>query len=155
MQKYETLFVLQPGLSEERVDEVVTTFESIIPETKGKHLKTDKWGKRKLAYRVGPHWEGWYVRYEFEGDGAVQRELERRMGISDDVIRHLTTRVDPRMEAEQARAAERERHTEGDRPPSPTPIRAKRVEPSAADVSRPEETGEVVDNAAPEQKEES
>jgi small subunit ribosomal protein S6 len=144
MQKYETLFVLQPGLSEERVDETVATFESIIPETKGKHLKTDKWGKRKLAYRIGPHWEGWYVRYEYEGDGAVQRELERRMGISDDVIRHLTTRVDPRMEAEIERRAERERRGEGGRevaePPKPVGVTNSSPEPAAADNNQRNES---------------
>lgn len=112
MQKYETLFVLQPGLAEERVDEIVATFESAIPENKGVVLKTEKWGKRKLSFNVGRHGEGFYVRYEYEGDGQVQRELERRMKIHEDVIRHLTTRIDPRMEAELARKAERDRRSD-------------------------------------------
>ena len=163
MQKFETLFVLQPGLSEEKVDEVVATFESIIPETSGTLLTTDKWGKRKLAYRVGDHWEGWYVRYEFEGTGDVQRELERRMGISDDVIRFLTTRVDPRMEAEQARAAEREQRGDGNGPPPPASVRARTADAPAKPADAPAEaispapgkTSEPEKADAPEQKEKS
>src|SRR5262245_32387328 len=115
MQKYETLYVLQPNLSEDEVSEIVQVFETIIPENKGSLIKTDKWGKRKLAYRVGRHWEGYYVLYEYEGDGGTQRELERRMKIHDHVIRHMTTKVDPRMAAEVERRIEREKRMEGRR----------------------------------------
>jgi small subunit ribosomal protein S6 len=113
MQKYETLYILQPALSDDQVDEIVKTFEAVIPDNKGSLIKTDKWGKRKLAYRVGKHWEGYYVLYEYEGSGAIQRELERRLKIHDDVMRYLTTAVDPRMAAELERRAEREKRTGG------------------------------------------
>src|SRR5262245_54705157 len=115
MQKYETLYILEPQLSDEQVDEIVRTFEAVIPDHKGTVIKTDKWGKRKLAYRVGKHWEGHYVLYEYEGDGAIQRELERRMKIHDNVIRYLTTTIDPRMAAELVRKAEREKAMGGRR----------------------------------------
>jgi len=113
MQKYETLYILEPQLSDEQVDEIVRTFEAVIPDNKGTLIKTDKWGKRKLAYRVGKHWEGHYVLYEYEGDGVIQRELERRMKIHDNVMRFLTTAVDPRMAAELERKAEREKRSGG------------------------------------------
>ena len=117
MQKYETLFVLQPELTDERVEQLVEQFGAIIPENRGTLTRTDKWGKRRLAFRVGRYHEGFYTLYEYEGEGDTQRELERRMKISDDVIRYLTTRVDPRMEAEIIRRAEREKRMEsrGDR----------------------------------------
>src|SRR5262245_12388537 len=115
MQKYETLYIVQPNLPEDQVDQIVGTFETIIPENKGTHIKTDKWGKRKLAYRIGKHWEGYYVLYEYEGDGSIQRELERRLKIHDDVIRFITVAVDPRMAAELERKAEREKKMEGRR----------------------------------------
>lgn len=115
MQKYETLYVVQPTLTEEQVDEIIRTFETVIPENSGTLIKTDKWGKRKLAYRVGRHWEGYYVLYEYEGDGSTQRELERRMRIHEHVMRHLTVAVDPRMAAELERKAEREKKMEGRR----------------------------------------
>jgi len=113
MHRYETLFLLQPGLADERIDELIATVEAIIRETKGTVRKTDKWGRRKLAFRVGHHDEGYYALYEYEAEGATQRELERRMKINDDVLRYLTTRVDPRMDAEIARRAEREKRGEG------------------------------------------
>lgn len=115
MQKYETLYIVQPNLQEDQVDEIVRSFEAIIPENKGTLLKTEKWGKRKLAYRLGRHWEGYYVLYEYEGDGSTQRELERRMRIHDHVVRHITTKVDPRMAAELERKAERDKRMEGRR----------------------------------------
>lgn len=113
MQKYETLYILEPHLSDEQVEEIVRTFEAITPDNKGNVIRTDKWGKRKLAYRMGKHWEGHYVLYEYEGTGAIQRELERRLKIHDNVMRFLTTAVDPRMAAELERKAEREKRTGG------------------------------------------
>jgi small subunit ribosomal protein S6 len=112
MHRYETLFLIQAGLPDERIDELIATFEAVIPENSGKMLKTDKWGRRKLAFRVGRHDEGYYCLYEYEGDGTTQRELERRMKINDDILRYLTTRVDPRMDAEIARKAERDKRAE-------------------------------------------
>ncbi len=115
MPKYETLYIVQPNLVEEQVDEIIHAFEAIIPENKGTLIKTEKWGKRKLAYRVGRHWEGYYVLYEYEGEGATQRELERRMRIHEHILRHLTVAVDPRMAAELERKAERDKRMEGRR----------------------------------------
>lgn len=115
MQKYETLYVLQPNLADEKVDELVGVFEGIIPANSGSLVKTDRWGRRKLAYRIGKHWEGTYILHEYEGDGATQRELERRLKIHEDVLRHLTTKVDPRMALELERRAEREKRMEGRR----------------------------------------
>lgn len=113
MQKYETLYILEPQLTDDQVDEIVRTFEAVIPDHKGTLIKTDKWGKRKLAYRVGKHWEGHYVLYEYEGTGSIQRELERRLKIHDNVMRFLTTAVDPRMAAELERKAERDKRSGG------------------------------------------
>jgi small subunit ribosomal protein S6 len=115
MNRYETLYIIQPNLPDDQVEEIVRLFEGVIPENRGTLVKTDKWGKRKLAYRIGRHWEGYYVIYEYDGDGATQRELERRLKIHDHVIRHMTTRVDPRMAAELERRAEREKRGEGRR----------------------------------------
>lgn len=115
MAKYETLFIIQPNLSDDQVDEIIRLFEAVIPEKEGTLIKTDKWGKRKLAYRLGHHWEGFYVLFEYEGSGAIQRELERRMKIHDHIIRYLTTSIDPRMAAELVRKAEREKAMGGRR----------------------------------------
>ena len=115
MEKYETLYIIQPNLPEEQVDELIRGFEGVLPENRGTLIKTDKWGRRRLAYRVRKHWEGFYVIHEYEGDGGTQRELERRLRIHDHVIRHLTTRVDPRMAAELERRAEREKRAETNR----------------------------------------
>ncbi len=109
MAKLETLYIVQPQLADEQVDELIRGFDAVIPENKGTLIKTDKWGKRRLAYRIGRHWEGYYVVSEYEGEGSTQKELERRLRIHEHVLRHLTTSVDPRMAAELVRRAEREK----------------------------------------------
>ncbi len=113
MPRYETLYIVQPALADEQLDEIVRAFEEVIPTNNGRLIKTEKWGRRRLAYRIGRHWEGYYVVTEYEGDGSTQRELERRMRIHEHLMRHLTVAVDPRMDAELARRAERERRDAG------------------------------------------
>jgi len=115
MEKYETLYIIQPSIPEEQIEEVIRTFEGIIPENRGTLIKTEKWGRRRLAYRVKNFWEGFYVIHEYEGDGGTQREIERRMRIHDHIVRYLTTRVDPRMAAELERRVEREKRAESNR----------------------------------------
>jgi small subunit ribosomal protein S6 len=67
-------------------------------------VKTENWGRRKLAYRIGKHREGTYVLEVFNGTGELTKELDRRLKVSDLIIRHLVVRVD-----EELRVAERSR----------------------------------------------
>jgi small subunit ribosomal protein S6 len=92
--KYELVYVVSPDATDEQVNEVHTQVESIVQRMNGQLEKTDNWGRRKLAYEIGRHKEGTYVLEVINGDGELMKEIDRRLKVTDLVIRHLVVRVD-------------------------------------------------------------
>jgi small subunit ribosomal protein S6 len=92
--KYELVYVVSPDATDEQVAELHTQVESIIQRMNGQLEKTDNWGRRKLAYEIGRHKEGTYVLEVINGDGELMKEIDRRLKVSDLIIRHLVVRVD-------------------------------------------------------------
>lgn len=101
MRKYEIMFIVRPDTPEEDVDKLVAQMEGVVMGAGGKTEKVDKMGRRKLAYRVSRCREGIYVLFTLEGSGDTVKEFERRLKVTDTVIKFLTVRVDE----EQQRAA--------------------------------------------------
>jgi small subunit ribosomal protein S6 len=104
VRQYELVYIMSPDATEQEVAELHTQIESIITRYKGELQKTENWGRRKLAFRIGKHREGTYVLEVFTGTGELTKELDRRLKVLDSVIRHLIVRVD-----EELRLAERTR----------------------------------------------
>ena len=104
MRRYETIFIASPTLTDEQSDELVKQYEGIIAEQGGELLKTDKWGRKKLAYEVQKFSEGYYTLFEMNAGPSLIAELERRFRNNDAVIKFLSVRMD-----EQAKAAERQK----------------------------------------------
>ncbi len=104
MRRYETIFIASPTLTDEQVDELVRYFEGIIAEQGGELLKTDKWGRKKLAYEVQKFSEGYYTLFDMNAGSTLIAELERRFRNHDSVIKYLSVRMD-----EQTKAAERQK----------------------------------------------
>ena len=102
--QYELVYIVTPDASEEQVAALHTSIEEVIQRYNGTLDKTENWGKRKLAYEIGPHKEGTYVLEVITGSGELMKEIDRRLRVSDQVIRHLTVRVD-----EETRVIERAR----------------------------------------------
>lgn len=96
MRQYETGFVLSPGLSEEETEGFIKQMAEVIAQKKGRMVKQDVWGKRRLAYPIRRFHEGTYVFFLYEGPGDVSQELERRFKQTDSVIRFLTVLKDPK-----------------------------------------------------------
>jgi len=92
--KYELVYVVSPDATDDQVAELHTQVESIIQRMNGQLEKTDNWGRRKLAYEIGRHKEGTYVLEVINGDGDLMKEIDRRLKVTDLVIRHLVVRVD-------------------------------------------------------------
>ena len=92
--KYELVYVVSPDATDDQVAELHTQVESIIQRMHGQLEKTDNWGRRKLAYEIGRHKEGTYVLEVINGDGELMKEIDRRLKVTDLVIRHLVVRVD-------------------------------------------------------------
>ncbi len=94
MRTYEVIFIIRPDVPEAELDTLIESFAQGVASTGGKVEKIEKWGKRRLAYRVQGQWEGYYVFFEVEGSGEVVQELERRLKVSEPVIKYLSVRVD-------------------------------------------------------------
>ena len=92
--KYELVYVVSPVATEEQVTDLHGQVEAIVQRIGGQIEKTDNWGRRKLAYEIGPHKEGTYVVETLLGSGELIKEIDRRLKVTDLVIRHLVVRVD-------------------------------------------------------------
>jgi small subunit ribosomal protein S6 len=121
---YEELFIVKPDVVEEEVDQYVEQIRTQLTTAGATVDKVDKWGKRKLAYRIDKYREGAYVLFQFTSDPTVVKELERRLRVSDMVLKFLTVRIDEnlkrlekRKKARDKRAAKRAANA----PASPAP----------------------------------
>ena len=102
---YEVVFIVDPGTQEEDLTRLTENLRTIITAQGGTVTRSEVLGRRQLAYRIGRSNEGIYVLFEVEGTGHEISEMERRMRVSDQVMRYLTVRVDEdRQRAEKLRA---------------------------------------------------
>jgi small subunit ribosomal protein S6 len=92
--QYELLYILPPDSTEQQVAELHEQIASVVSRLSGQIEKTDNWGRRRLAYEIGPHKEGVYVLELINGSGDLMKELDRRLRVLDQVIRHIVVRVD-------------------------------------------------------------
>ena len=102
---YEVVFILDPETAEDEAARLTENFRQIIADQVGTVTKNESMGRRSLAYRIGRKTEGVFTFFEVEGTGREIAELERRMRVSDQVLRYLTVRVDEeRRRAEKLKA---------------------------------------------------
>ncbi|MCG3163826.1 MAG: 30S ribosomal protein S6 [Acidobacteria bacterium] len=94
MRTYEVAFIAAPNTADDDLSKLNSQIEHIVAERGGKITKVDNWGRRKLAYRIGKFDEGIYTFVYIEGVGQEIAEVERRLRVTDFVIRHLTVRTD-------------------------------------------------------------
>ena len=92
--KYELVYLVSPEASDDQVADLHTQVVDIVQRLGGQLEKTDNWGRRRLAYEIGPHKEATYVLESISGSGDLMKEIDRRLKVSDLVIRHLVVRVD-------------------------------------------------------------
>jgi small subunit ribosomal protein S6 len=120
---YEILFIADPNLGEPEVDTLAAHVQGYVEKEGGRIQKLEKWGKKRLAYLVGKHREGSYVLLSVEAPGTVVKEVERRIRVTDGVIRFLTVRVDEELRKAERRKARRalEDEKRRGRPSRPSP----------------------------------
>lgn len=90
---YETMYILRPDIAEDAVDSHVNKYRDCILGAEGQVIDTQMRGKRRLAYPIERHTEGIYVQLHHSGNGQQVAVLEQAMGLSDDVIRYLTIKL--------------------------------------------------------------
>ena len=109
MRIYEELFIVKPDAPEEEIDQFIEQMKSVVIGSGGSVDKADKWGKRRLAYRVDKYREGAYVLFQFNAAPETVKEFERRLRVSDLVIKFLTVRIDQTMKRLEKRKRDRDK----------------------------------------------
>lgn len=92
--KYEVMYILRPDIAEEDVEKLTTSLESAMTKGGSQSVTTEKMGMRKLAYTVRKFKEGLYMLMTLEASGEQIAELERRLRVTEQVIKFLTVRMD-------------------------------------------------------------
>ena len=123
---YELVYLITPEASEQEVADLHTQIEQIVQRFHATLDKTENWGRRKLAYEIGHHREAIYVVETISGGGEVMKEIDRRLRVLDQVIRHLVVRVDEEIRVAERRRDERKANQARRRvarglPPEPAP----------------------------------
>jgi len=90
---YEVMFIVRPDMVDEELNKLISTLESSVSSAGGT-AKSEIWGKRRLAYKVAKFHEGIFVLLIIEGPGAIVREVERRLRVTEPVIKFMTVRTD-------------------------------------------------------------
>ena len=93
MRKYETIFILQPELSEDEIKSVTAKAQDVISSYNGECLRMDDWGIRKLAYPIKKSARGRYYYLRFDGESALIAELERRLRLDEKVLRYQSVNI--------------------------------------------------------------
>src|SRR6266508_6675299 len=92
--QYELVYLLPPDTTEQQVADLHQQIEAIVSRMNGQFDKTENWGRRRLAYEIGHHKEGVYILEVINGSGELMKELDRRLKVMDQVMRHMVVRVD-------------------------------------------------------------
>jgi small subunit ribosomal protein S6 len=102
--KYELVYVVSPDATDDQVTDLHNQVDAIVQRLGGQLERTDNWGRRKLAYEIGHHKEGFYVLEVITGSGELMKEIDRRLKVTEGLLRHLVVRVDEdAIKAERAR----------------------------------------------------
>jgi small subunit ribosomal protein S6 len=121
MRIYEELFVVRPDATDEEIDPVIEQLRGIITQSGGTLDKNEKWGVRRLAYRVLKYNEAQYILLQFTAKAEVVHEIERRLRVSDLVLKFITVRIDEKLKRIDKRKKAREKRAARKpvAPPSP------------------------------------
>jgi small subunit ribosomal protein S6 len=127
---YELMFIVRPDMAEEDLDKLISTLESQVATSGGTVKSVERMGKRRLAYVVRKFQDGVYVLLSVEGGGTMIHELERRLRVTEPVIKFLTVRIDE----EQKRLEKIKKIREARRKVSPPPVAEAGSEAAPATV---------------------
>ncbi len=164
MAYYESVFIARQDISAPQVESLADGFAAVIEENGGKVTKRESWGLRGLAYKIKKNRKGHYVLFNLDAPAAAIHEMERQMRLNEDILRHMTLRIDELEEGpsiqmqgkanqeERSRRREAERFDEskaGDKKPAATSEKADakpdKEQTSAADAEPDKEQTSATD----------
>jgi small subunit ribosomal protein S6 len=135
MRIYEELFIVKPDAPEEEVDQFVEQLRTQLTTAGATVDKVDLWGKRRLAYKVDKYREGSYVLFQFTAGPETVKELERRLRVSDVVLKFLTVRIDQTLKRLEKRKKDRDKRNARRALAPSAPAAAAPVQPLFGQVS--------------------
>lgn len=124
MRIYEIMFIVRPEVPEEDLDRMIAQFEGVVTSTGGVVQKAEKWGRRRLAYPIRRCREGQYVLFTVESNPPTVKEFERRLKVSDQVVKFLTVRVDEELKRLEKLRRKREKRAARRKAPAAAPAPA-------------------------------
>jgi small subunit ribosomal protein S6 len=155
MRRYETVFIVNPSLSQEESQPLFDKLTDLIVAHQGLMVKFDEWGQKRLAYEIKKQTRGYYILLDFCGNGSLVKELERNMRLDDRVLKYMTVCVAKEVDEEAIK-------TEIEAAEEAAKVKESSAEPvEEAEASEPQEQGppgetpeptpgeaEALDNAA-------
>ena len=94
MNKYETIFIINPSIESEDIEKVIEDTQNLISGSGGTVIRVDKWGKKRLAYEVKGNRDGYYVLVNFEAEPQFIQRLGRYYGLTEEIIKYMTLRAE-------------------------------------------------------------
>jgi len=127
MALYEHIFLARQDVSPTQVEELTTAFTDLITQGGGKVTKNEYWGLKSLSYRIKKNRKAHYTLLNIDAPHSAIAEMERQQGLSEDILRFMTIRVDELEEGPSAMMQKRDRDDDrGDRPGGPRGDRGDR-----------------------------
>lgn len=117
MALYEHVFLARQDLSSQQVDALVEQYKGVIEENGGKIGRVENWGLKSLAYRVKKNRKAYFTLMDLDAPAEAVKEMERQMGLSEDILRFMTIRVEALEEGPSAMMQRRDDRDRGDRGP--------------------------------------
>ena len=134
MRVYEELFIVRPDATDEELDPLIEQLKGVVTTKGGTVEKADKWGVRRLAYRVKKRSEGQYILLQFSATPDTVHEIERRLRVSPDlVLKFITVRIDEKMKKVDKRKKAREKRAAR----RPAPVVSAPMAPTAPAMPAP------------------
>ncbi len=103
--QYELIYIIDTALEEEARNQLIARFSGLIEQNGGTIDSVEEWGKRRLAYLINDKPEGYYVLVHFTANAEVPKEIERNLGITEGILRYLTTRIEVKKSGVKPRVA--------------------------------------------------
>lgn len=104
MRYYETIYIINPDLSDDETKEVITKFNDLLEKNKGVIIKVDEWGRRTLAYAIKKFNKGYYVLLQYCGEGNIIAEIERGLRLDEKILQYQTVKLSDDVNPEDLRA---------------------------------------------------
>ncbi|MBN9034649.1 MAG: 30S ribosomal protein S6 [Rhizobiales bacterium] len=120
MALYEHVFLARQDLSQQQVDDLVNSYKGVIEQNGGSVGRVENWGLKSLAYRIKKNRKAYYTLMDLTAPAAAINEMERQMGLSEDVLRFMTIKVEKHEEGVSAMMQKREERDRGDRDGRPS-----------------------------------